>query len=97
MAMKMALTSAVLQLGTAAPFRCVDLPVRRGGLYPEVRLNGVWHNADYNAKGAGLPKLVSYRGMPVAGVATTWESEESHHNQLDLRVARAVESIKKEN
>jgi hypothetical protein len=87
----MALTSACLQVGEWPPFKLIALPVRNVGGEGEVRLNGRWQPCPYRGE---KPKVVSVRGMPVAGIATTWETEESYHNQLDLKVAQAIEALK---
>jgi len=75
--MKKKLTSAVLQLGAAPPFVCVDIPVRMHGedRTPQVKFDRMWSDYEYDRPGGHwywwLPRTLA--GVPVAGIATTWE------------------------
>ena len=86
------LISASLQLGTEPPFKCVPLPVRMANGEGEVRLNGKWLPCPYNGE---KPKPAVMRGVPVAGIATTWEMERSYNGLLDLKVAQAIDAAKR--
>jgi hypothetical protein len=77
--MRLQLTSAVLQLGASPPFTCIDIPTRRHpndhSLF-QVKFEGKWHTFEHDRKPGTywwMPSKIA--GVPLAGIATTWESD----------------------
>jgi hypothetical protein len=67
---KYRIINAAVQCGTKPPFNCINAPVRMVGETPQIKLETGWVDC---FKDKPRPYLETYYGMPVAGIATSWE------------------------
>lgn len=66
------LTGAWAQCGTTPPYRCLPMKVRMEQGVPQILAGGEW--IDFPKDGP-RPTIARFYGMPVAGIASDWETD----------------------
>lgn len=66
----MQLVAAYLQLGEKPPYNVINIPVREVNGMPQVKIRQNW--VDFPREGP-RPKISTYLGHPVAGIASDWQ------------------------
>lgn len=76
MSYRYVITNAWLQLGSAAPYNCVRIPVRMVGDEAQINLSGFTGEPEWVAFPKDGPRTLpikEWRGQPVAGISSNWD------------------------
>lgn len=73
------ITDAWAQCGETPPYNCLRMPTQVIDGVSYIKIAGEWVVV---SSGEPKPKLERYWGMPVAGIATSWETEPPGYTRL---------------